>query len=288
MQPSKLAPRSARVNVSRWNLPRVQRGRLQSTSIRMSRFSDHFSPTAAAYATYRPRYPDGLFDWLADIAPSRAIAWDCATGNGQAALALAARFSHVVATDPSTAQLAQAPASDRVTYAAMTAEHAALANRSVSLVTVAQALHWIDRPAFYAEARRVLVAGGVLAVWSYGLGRFGEPALDGALARFHDTTVGPFWPAERAIVDAGYESLEFPFEEPSAAARQPIIEMAAEWSLDHFLGYLSTWSAVRRARAATGQDPLPAFASVVAPLWGPETRRRRIEWPLSIRVGTVR
>ncbi len=96
----------------------------------------------------------------------------------------------------------------------MTAEHAALATRSVALVTVAQALHWIDRPAFYAEARRVLVPGGVLAVWSYGLGKFGEPALDAALARFHDTTVGPFWPAERAIVDAGYGTLDFPFDEP--------------------------------------------------------------------------
>jgi SAM-dependent methyltransferase len=243
----------------------------------MPSFSDHFSPTAAAYAAYRPRYPDTLFDWLAGIAPSRATAWDCATGNGQAASALVARFSHVVATDPSTAQLAHAPASARLSYAAMTAEHSALASRSVDLVTVAQALHWIDRPAFYAEARRVLVTGGVLA----------DPALDDALARFHDTTVGPFWPAERAIVDAGYETLEFPFEAPAAALRMPALEMAAEWSLDQLLGYLSTWSAVRRARATTGQDPLPEFAAVVAPLWGPAPRRRRIEWPLGIRVGTV-
>lgn len=250
----------------------------------MPRFTDHFSPTAAAYAAFRPRYPDTLFDRLAAIAPSRSIAWDCATGTGQAALALADRFARVMATDPSMAQLAQAPPSERVSYAAMTAEHSALASGSVALVTVAQALHWMDRPAFYAEVRRVLVAGGVLAVWSYGLGQFGDPALDAAVARFHGTTIGPYWPPERAIVDAGYETLDFPFDELSAGQH----EMTADWSLDQLLGYVSTWSAVRRAWTATGADPLPAFAALVGPVWGgPPALVRRIRWPLGIRVGQV-
>jgi SAM-dependent methyltransferase len=246
-------------------------------------FADHFSSAAAEYAAYRPRYPETLFDRLAEVAPSRAMAWDCATGNGQAALALAARFEHVLATDPSTAQLAQAPATERVSYAAMTAEHAAIASRSVALVTVAQALHWIDRAAFYAEVRRVLVSGGVLAIWSYGLGRFGDPDLDEALARFHDTTVGPYWPAERVIVDAGYETLEFPFDELPGGRH----DMAADWSLDQLLGYLSTWSAGRRARTATGVDPLPAFGALVRPFWGIGSRVRRISWPLGLRIGRV-
>jgi SAM-dependent methyltransferase len=246
-------------------------------------YSDHFSQTAAAYAAYRPRYPDGLFDWLASVAPSTRCAWDCGTGSGQAATGLAERFAHVVATDPSAAQLAHAATSPRVSCAAMTAEHSALAARSVALVTVAQALHWIDRAAFYEEARRTLVHGGVLAVWSYGLGKFGEPAIDRAIARFYGETVGPYWPPERAAVDEGYEHIDFPFDELAP----PSFAMDAEWRFDQLAGYLSTWSAVRRARSATGVDPLPPFLEDLAPLWGVPSASRTIRWPLAIRAGMV-
>lgn len=249
----------------------------------MPSFADHFSTTAAAYAVYRPHYPAALFDWLTSVAPNRECAWDCATGSGQAAIDLAEHFAHVVATDPSTAQLAHATPSPRVSYAAMPAERAALANRSMAIVTVAQALHWIDRPSFYVEARRILVPGGVLAVWSYGLGKFGEPAIDGAIARFYGTTVGPYWPPERVVVDEGYESIEFPFEGLTA----PPLAMEASWTLAQLAGYLSTWSAVRRARTTTGIDPLPGFLAELSPLWGPASTAQTIRWPLSIRAGRV-
>src|SRR5918993_3891911 len=131
----------------------------------MTSFPDHFSTTAASYADYRPSYPRELFEWLGSVAPDRRIAWDCGTGSGQAALGLGEHFAQVVATDPSVAQLAHAVRHPTVSYAAMSAERSALANGSVSVVTVAQALHWFDQPVFYAEARRVLVAGGGRAAW---------------------------------------------------------------------------------------------------------------------------
>jgi hypothetical protein len=52
-------------------------------------FTDHFGSVAGAYAHYRPTYPAPLFAWLAAVAPARQRAWDCATGTGQAAVALA-------------------------------------------------------------------------------------------------------------------------------------------------------------------------------------------------------
>jgi SAM-dependent methyltransferase len=250
----------------------------------MPSFADHFSTTAAAYAVYRPHYPAALFEWLASVAPKRERAWDCATGSGQAAVGLADHFEFVVATDPSTAQLAHAAPSRRVSYAAMSAERAALSSRSMALVTVAQALHWIDRPRFYDEARRTLVSGGVLAVWSYGLGKFGEPAIDELVGTFYGTTVGPYWPPERVVVDAGCETLDFPFD----GLTPPPLAMEASWTLDQLAGYLSTWSAVRRARSATGVDPLPPFLAILAPLWGAHSAERTIRWPLSIRAGRVR
>jgi SAM-dependent methyltransferase len=246
-------------------------------------FADHFSASAAAYARYRPRYPADLFDWLAALAPRGSVAWDCGTGNGQAATALADRMRQVVATDPSEAQLREAERHVRVHYSAMTAERAALAGGSVGLVTVAQAVHWFDLPRFYAEVRRVLVPGGVVALWSYALGTFGHPELDAAIACFYGVTVGPFWPAERALVEAGYGSLDFPFEEIAP----PPAAMTASWSLSHLAGYLSSWSAVRRAAAATGRDPVSDLLGQLEPLWGDPDAQRLIRWPLSMRVGRV-
>jgi SAM-dependent methyltransferase len=247
----------------------------------MSSFADHFSTGAARYASYRPGYPPALFAWLATIVPDRDRAWDCGTGNGQAAAPLAAHFAHVVATDPSASQLTHATRHPRVSYAAMPAERSALATDSASLVTVAQALHWFDQAAFYAEARRVLVARGVLAIWSYGLLTLHDPVLDDIVHRFHRETVGPYWPPERRLVDEGYRAIDLPFERIEA----PSFAMFADWTLEHFAGYLSTWSAVQRARADTGSDPVAGVLDLLRTRWGAAEQVRRVEWPLTLRIG---
>jgi len=249
----------------------------------MSSFSDHYSSIASRYASYRPSYPPALFAWLASVAPDRRCAWDCGTGSGQAAVPLADHFAHVVATDPSAAQLKHAASHTGLHYAAMSAERSALAAGSASVVTVAQALHWFDQPAFFAEARRVLVARGVLAVWSYGLLRLHEPTLDDIVRRFHGETVGPYWPPERRLVDESYASLELPFDHIEA----PPFSMHAEWTLDHFVGYLSTWSAVQRARTATGMDPIPEVVESLRAAWTPDGEARRLDWPLTLHAGRV-
>jgi SAM-dependent methyltransferase len=246
-------------------------------------FADHFSRSAKSYAAFRPHYPPALFSWLASVAPDHDRAWDCATGNGQAAADLAPYFALVLGTDPSIAQLANATGAPNVSYVVMTGERPALADRSVSLVTVAQALHWLNRPEFFDAARRVLIPGGIIAVWSYALAAFDVPEIDTAMRRFYTDTVGPYWPPERAIIDAGYDRLEFPFDELSA----PPMTMEAQWSLDHLAGYVSTWSAVWRARTATGRDPLPTFLASISSAWGSPHAVRRIHWPLAIRAGRV-
>jgi len=249
----------------------------------MKPFADHFSRIAASYATFRPHYPETLFAWLASVAPTRVRAWDCGTGNGQAAAALSRQFTHVVATDASAAQIGSAEPAGAISYAVMTAERPAIASGSVALVTVAQALHWFDRDVFFAEARRVLVPRGVVAVWSYGLCSLGDAALDETMRHFHSDTVGPYWPAERALVDAGYDRLPFPFDE----LRPPEFAMTAEWTLAQLEGYVDTWSAVQRARAETGTDPLPDLVSSLRNAWGREGSSRTVRWPLSLRTGRV-
>lgn len=244
----------------------------------MSAFRDHFGGAARAYATYRPHYPAALFDWLCSVTAGRERAWDCGTGNGQAAVALVSRFQDVIATDPSIDQLRNATRPPLLAYVGMTAEQAAIRSSSVDLVTVAQALHWFDRPRFFGEVDRVLRPGGTLAVWSYGLLTI-DPPVDRHLSHLYRDVLGPYWPSERAFVDSGYAGIDLPYAELS----RPAIAMEADWSLDQLGGYLSSWSAVGRYRAQTGADPLPAFLRDVRGVWG--TRSRAVRWPLVVRAG---
>jgi SAM-dependent methyltransferase len=247
-------------------------------------FSDHFSSVAETYATARPTYPPALFDHLAGLAPSRAHVWDCAAGNGQATLPLAERFARVTATDASAAQLAQAPRHPGVTYRVGLAQESGLPDASVDLVTVAQALHWLDLSRFYEEVSRVLVADGLLAVWCYGLQRVDDDRVDEQLARFYGSVVGPYWAPERALVETGYRTVPFPFEELEA----PTFEMVHEWRLPELLAYLRTWSATSAFVKARGFDPVSELEEELAPAWGADGRRRRVRWPLSLRVGRPR
>ena len=243
-------------------------------------FRDHFSTHAADYARFRPDYPVALFDYLAGISPARRLAWDSPTGNGQAARALADRFGRVVATDASAGQIAQAVAHPRVDYRVASAEASALPDGAADLLTVAQALHWFDRPRFWEEARRVLAPEGVIAVWAYDLLRI-DPGVDAAVRRLAGEIVGPFWPPERRLVDAGYAAIEFPFREISA----PVFVMEKLWDLSDLRGYLRTWSATRRYAASVGEDPLSRIEPELVAAWGDPARRRRATWPLHLRVG---
>ena len=177
-------------------------------------FPDHFSTAAPAYARFRPRYPAALFAWLTALRPPPAIAYDCGTGSGQAAVALAARGYRVVASDASVEQLRRARAHPRVAYLAAAAERLPLRTRSIGLVTVAQALHWFDIEVFFREVQRILVDDGIVAVWTYGDLRLGPP-LDDAIAPTLARLL-PYWPPERALVAAEYRTIPFPFRELAA------------------------------------------------------------------------
>ncbi len=243
-------------------------------------FADHFSRSAREYARYRPDYPEELFAFLAGLVPHRRAAWDCATGNGQAAISLSRHIESVFATDASVDQITSAARRAGVHYAVAAAEEVPFADGSLALVTCAQALHWFDRRRFWEEVRRVLVPGGIIAVWSYH-GFHLTPGVEAAVRRFYKDIVGPYWPSERRLVEKGYSALEFPFA-PVAA---PAFVLEKLWDLPALIGYLETWSAVQRYRAEVGRDPLPLVRAELEAAWGTPETIRPFRWDLDLRVG---
>ena len=239
-----------------------------------------FDQGGAAYLQFRPEYPDELARLLGAVAPGHDLAVDVGCGNGQLTVQLAGHFSRVAGFDPSADQLASAMPRDNVRYAVAPAEDIPLPDSVADLVTTAQAAHWFDLPRFFREARRIARPGAAIALVSYGVLQVPE-GLQARFSRFYYQEAGPFWPPERKMVDGGYRDLDFPFKE----RRAPEIAIHRIWSLEEFLGYVSTWSAVRRLREAGHQEMLADFADDISALWGDGTLA--FSWPINMRLGTL-
>jgi SAM-dependent methyltransferase len=262
-------------------------------------FPDHFSRRAAEYRDRRPGYPLELVDWLAEETPARDRAWDAGCGSGQLSLLLARRFRQVVASDASPEQVMAAPRQWGVAFRVATAEAPGLPSGSVDLAVAAQAAHWFDLDGYYGAVTRVTRPGGVVALVAYGVMEL-DPEIARTVRIFHDITLAPHWPPQRAHVISGYRTLPFPFPE----LNPPAFEILRRWTLDELLGYVETWSAMRalerswaqrRRRADHDLEGAPSvppewarFRDALGRAWGPPEAEREIRWPLAIRAGRVR
>jgi ubiquinone/menaquinone biosynthesis C-methylase UbiE len=243
---------------------------------------DFFSQQAPLYARYRPTYPEALFQFLFENTDRFERAWDCATGSGQAAVRLAKRFEEVRATDLSEAQLKNAWPAERVHYQLTSAEATPFPDHHFDLITVAQALHWLDHDSFYQEVKRVARPQALLACWGYGFFRI-SPDIDLLTQWYYQEVVGPYWPARRRHIETHYQHLPFPF--PPIPA--PEFEMVESWPLEFVLGYLNTWSASQRYRDSLGKEPLDSIRAELQKLWGDPAEKKNIRWPLFLRLGRV-
>lgn len=241
---------------------------------------DNFSRRADEYAKYRPSYPPELIEFILLQVPGRHRAWDCATGNGQAARELALHFETVYATDISQQQLDHAVTAPNIFYSLQPAEHTDFPRDHFDLVTVAQALHWFDFDAFYTEVKRTGKNGSLLAAWMYGLLAI-SPAIDPIIYRLYKEVLGDYWDYERKYVDDKYTTIPFPFEEISS----PVFEIRFQWTLAELEGYLNTWSALQKFIQKNGYNPVPAFMQEILPLWG---EKRELHFPLHLRLGKIK
>ncbi|HET7552317.1 MAG TPA: class I SAM-dependent methyltransferase [Gemmatimonadaceae bacterium] len=243
-------------------------------------FHDYFSDHSRLYAAARPSYPEELFRFVESIAPGHERAWDCATGNGQAAVGLARYFAEVEATDASSDQIANAIARPNVTYSVRSAEASGFPPRSFDAVCVASAIHWFDYERFYPEVKRVLRPRGVMAAWGYDHLRV-SPEFDAEFDRRVERVIAPYWPPRKKLLHDGYRDVPFPFER----IEPPPIEMHADWSFDRLMAFVRSWSGVQRCIAAQGEEFFTAAAAALRSVWGDPGGVRRCRMDLYILAG---
>jgi SAM-dependent methyltransferase len=247
-----------------------------------STFVNVFSAIASQYAASRPTYPAALFQSLSSLAPATTCAWDCGTGNGQAATALAEFFDAVYATDVSAEQVEHARAHARVRYSVAAAERSCLPDQSIDLVSVAEALHWFDLERFYAEVRRVGRPGAVIAVYGYSW-FYVSPEFDQLTNRLLLQPLQQFWEPNNRLLWDGYRTIPFPFQELEV----PILAIHLNWSLDEIIAYYLTWSASRRKMQVDGDDFVRLAHFEFKRLWGDPASRRHIVMPIDVRAGRL-
>lgn len=243
---------------------------------------DLFSRQADVYAQYRPTYPDELFEYIVSFVAEKETAWDCATGNGQAAVKLASYFKKVIATDFSEAQLSKAIPKDNITYQLSTAESTPFRDNTFDLITIATAYHWLNWTLFHQEATRVGKEGAVIAAWTYYAVQFNEPALDTLYNHFYKEIIQPYWDYERRYLDERYETVAFDFERLPSRPFASVLQ----WSREKFKGFLDSWSAVQRYKDVHHTSPLSRIEQDLDHLW-PEHETRTVTLPIALLLGRI-
>ena len=243
---------------------------------------DLFSQQSDLYARYRPTYPKELYDYILSFVKEKNTAWDCATGNGQAAVVLADHFKKVIATDISAAQIDKAIKKDNIEYSVCSAESTPFEENTFDLITVAQAYHWINWKDFKKEVTRVCKPGAIIAIWTYYRTTTGDKKVDDAVYSFYENVTKPYWNKERKYVEEKYSTVEFDYDLLPAKD----FETTLNWQREDMIGYISSWSAIQKYIKINGRSPIPIIEEEIKKLW-PEGEVRKVNFPIYLKLGKI-
>ena len=243
---------------------------------------DLFSQQSDLYARYRPTYPKELYDHILSFVKEKNTAWDCATGNGQAAVVLADHFKKIIATDISAAQIDKAIKKDNIEYSVCSAESTPFEENTFDLVTVAQAYHWIKWKEFKKEVSRVCKPGAIIAIWTYYRNTTGDKKIDDAVYSFYENVTKPYWDEARKYVEEKYSSVEFDYDLLPVKDFETILN----WQREDLIGYISSWSAIQKYIKVNGHSPIPIIEEEINKLW-PEDEVKKVSFPIYLKLGRV-
>ncbi len=243
---------------------------------------DLFSRQSELYAKYRPTYPIELYEYILSFVREKNIAWDCATGNGQAAIVLADYFKKVIATDISPSQIEKAIKKENIAYSVCPAESTPFEDNTFDLVTVAQAYHWIKWKEFKKEVTRICKPNAVIAVWTYYNRTIDDEKIEEAVSDFYENVTKPFWDYERKHVDEKYSTVEFEYELLPAKEFETVLH----WKREDMLGYISSWSAVQKYITVNGYSPISIIEEKLKQLW-PEAELKKVVFPIYLKLGRI-
>ncbi len=243
---------------------------------------DLFSKQSDLYARYRPTYPRELYEYILSFVKEKNIAWDCATGNGQAAIVLADHFKKVIATDISATQIDRAIKKDNIEYSVCSAESTPFEENTFDLVTVAQAYHWINWKEFKNEVSRVCKPGAIIAIWVYFRNMPGDKKVDDAIFSFYENVTRPYWDEARKYVEEKYATVEFDYD------LLPVkeFETTLNWQREDMIGYISSWSAIQKYIKVNGHSPIPIIEEEINKLWH-EGEVKKVSFPIYLKLGRV-
>lgn len=218
---------------------------------------------ADKYALARPRYPSELLEQVRTLTDPCRLSVDVGCGSGQLTIPLADWSEAVIGVDRSPEQIRAATKHHRVTYHAGDAYELPVENETVDLLTIAQAMHWLDMPRFFAEVKRILRPQGTFAVLGYAVPRLQHPEMEKSFKHYYYDILGSdkepgepgcYWDVSRPLLDRGFAKTSFPFHHVARCWHEDHRSMA----LGSFADYLKSFSAYQ-TYTRKNEDPLPTL-----------------------------
>lgn len=251
-------------------------------STEQKRSGDMFGGHAKLYASARPTYPKEIYAYLTSLCNEHTKVWDCATGTGQAALALSKYFKQVYATDISAQQIQAANQAENIIYSVASAEESGFGDEAFDLVTVAQALHWFDYVNFWPEVDRVLKPNGMFVAWGYDWTKI-DFDIDFQLNKNLFELLANYWNPKAKILWGGYkpEKVSFPYE----LIETPNFSIELHWNFEQLFQYFLSWSATQAYIKDNGTEAINHAKQQVQKVWGNPEDTKLIHWPVHMLVG---
>ncbi|KAM3578932.1 hypothetical protein VKS41_008724 [Umbelopsis sp. WA50703] len=191
--------------------------------------------------------------------------------------------------------LESAVKASNIDYRACPAEKLPFEDKSVDIITTAQAFHWFKHEEFFKEAKRVLKPEGTIAIIGYAFARIkGSQKASDLVEKLGLDTLGNYWDQGRVLVDNLYRDIPIPYANtiyyfsPEDAdvtsigkiTSEPIMEQ--DMTLETFRSYIKTWSAYANYMKDHTEDPVDKMVEDMAVLMKtntPEESKVTVEWP---------